>query len=99
MGHENGGWMNDDQRSATRAAARFCEDCSFWVPYNSVHAGRGECTLPMAEDAPIKVTIVADPESHDLSAVLLTPFDWSCNGWSPKHEQSTNTSTEDRQTA
>lgn len=34
MGHENGGWMNDDQRDATKDAARQVEppDCAFASP-------------------------------------------------------------------
>ena len=52
-----------------------CQTCSYWVPLNSVHAGRGECTHPKVCDM-IRHTV--DPEEGDVATAFVTPFDFGC---------------------
>ena len=58
-----------------------CEACGLWVVFDSQHGARGECTLPLVHNSPIKIMKI-DGEMPGL----FTPFDWSCKGFIPRQD-------------
>ncbi len=51
-----------------------CGTCDHWVPYNSLHAGKGECT----NDRVVRMIKSLD-DCHNDKITFLPPFDFCCS--------------------